>query len=339
MSYQRRINPSQMAIALKAIVWMAVILLVACACSNNLTQAPPQPSSTRSDYQAVSGGIAANGVLLPARQVRLSFGVNGFLEERMVGIGDQVSSGQVLARLNELEAGLEVAAAQASLDAAQADYNLAEKDLAAEGKAAALALMEADELADLYEGAEMARSAALSEIVAASREADAVQYRLYYFSVPASLAGLKPLEALAESRVTLAQARADFDPYKNASQNSQARQVLKEALDKAQAEFDAASRRMEMEAELVEALTRLEKAERDYHSLQNGPDPDDIALAESRVAEAQARVNHTEEGQSVSDQLVLAQAQINAAQSRLALVQAQLEMTSLFPPSMGWYLR
>jgi Tfp pilus assembly protein PilX len=59
---------------------------------------------------------------------------------------------------------------------------------------------------------------------------------------------------------------------------------LKEALDNAQSEYDSAVRRIELEAALEAAESRLRKAEDDLAKLQDGPDPQDVAILEANLA-------------------------------------------------------
>ena len=112
MSERRRTKSYQIPVTLSSVVLVALILLVASACSSNPTQTSIQPTPTHTAYQEGTGGLSANGTLLPARQVRLSFGAGGALSERLVDVGDRVSSGQTVARLDESTAQLELQAAQ-----------------------------------------------------------------------------------------------------------------------------------------------------------------------------------------------------------------------------------
>jgi multidrug resistance efflux pump len=66
------------------------------------------------------------------------------------------------------------------------------------------------------------------------------------------------------------------------------RKKLKEKLDEAQADYNAAVKRLTYEFALQEALAKLAKAERDYQTLAKGPDPDLVALAEARLTTAKA---------------------------------------------------
>jgi multidrug efflux pump subunit AcrA (membrane-fusion protein) len=79
---------------------MLVISLAAC---NAGTGAPPAPTPTPNTgllSRSAPGRITANGVLLPARQVALSFGVEGFVESVAVEIGQNVEAGQAMAALD-----------------------------------------------------------------------------------------------------------------------------------------------------------------------------------------------------------------------------------------------
>ncbi len=78
------------------------------------------PSDTASTYQSSAGNITANGVLLPAGQVALSFGVGGKVESVAVEVGERVLTGQTLAALDALELQRAVGRAELELETAQA---------------------------------------------------------------------------------------------------------------------------------------------------------------------------------------------------------------------------
>jgi HlyD family secretion protein len=76
---------------------------------------------------STSGNIKANGVLLPAQQIRLSFGVGGYIEAIAVEVGEGVQAGQTLARLETID--LERAVSQAELDLHRAQVGLSQAEL------------------------------------------------------------------------------------------------------------------------------------------------------------------------------------------------------------------
>jgi HlyD family secretion protein len=91
----------------------------------------PVPTSAPSYNDPISGStsgsITANGVLLPAQQVRLSFGVGGYIESIAVEVGEGVQAGQTLARLETID--LERAVGQAELDLHRAQVGLSQTEL------------------------------------------------------------------------------------------------------------------------------------------------------------------------------------------------------------------
>jgi len=96
------------------------VCLVAC---NTGTDAQPTPTRGP-DYadpvsQAAAGNITANGVLLPARRVALSFGVGGNVEAIDVEVGERVEARQTLATLDTTELQRGVTQAELELETAQ----------------------------------------------------------------------------------------------------------------------------------------------------------------------------------------------------------------------------
>jgi HlyD family secretion protein len=113
-------------------ITLPLILLTLClaACNGESTNqaAPTQAPDTDSTYQPTVGSIAANGVLQPARQVALSFGVGGTVESIEVEIGERVKAGQTLAALDDVDLTRAVAQAQVELEGAQARLSQLETD-------------------------------------------------------------------------------------------------------------------------------------------------------------------------------------------------------------------
>ena len=112
--------------------WLSLGMLAFCltAC-NGGTDAPPTPTHSPGYpdpiSQAAPDNITANGVLHPVGRVRLSFGVEGFVESVSVRIGEGVRPGQTLARLEKNS--LEQAVAQSELDLRVAQLSLSQSQL------------------------------------------------------------------------------------------------------------------------------------------------------------------------------------------------------------------
>ncbi|HUV89368.1 MAG TPA: biotin/lipoyl-binding protein, partial [Anaerolineae bacterium] len=107
------------------LVWGIIIFgLAACGAGADGSPTPTPAPDSASLFPAVSNSITANGVLVPARQVGLSFGVGGTVTSVGVEIGERVQGGQTLATLDAAE--LQRAVAQAELELETAQVRLAQ---------------------------------------------------------------------------------------------------------------------------------------------------------------------------------------------------------------------
>ncbi|RCK74386.1 MAG: putative RND efflux membrane fusion protein [Anaerolineae bacterium] len=209
--------------------------------------------------------VSATGVVLPLKRSTLSVTFPGVVDQVLVERGDVVEEGQVLLRLKgkeEIEA--QVAQARAEVISAEQALN------------------------DLYENHDLALAAALQAYYLANNAVKDAQYQLDNFTVPVNQKNLTAVEAVKIMKERLDAATAAFQPYRNESEQNERRKELKEKLDEAQADYNAAVKRLTYEFALQEALAKLAKAERDYQTLLPGPDPDLVALAEARLATAKA---------------------------------------------------
>lgn len=211
--------------------------------------------------------IGATGQVRARQTAVLTWKTTGTVGEVFVEVGDQVKAGDKLAELE-----------QTSLPQA---IILAQADLVNAKKA----------LEDLNTNAETAKIQALQAISNAAQAVRDAQYRLDNYVMPAELQGLSTMEALDVMQERLDQARAAFEPVKLLSSNDPKRQELKEALDRAQADYNAAVKRLDYEYALQVAQSNLEKARQDYEKWKNGPNPDDVAAAQARIAAAEAALS------------------------------------------------
>jgi len=147
------------------------------------------------------------------------------------------------------------------------------------------------------------------------------------YTVPNDQQKLSAMDAIAMTKARLDKARAAFEPYKYEDSGNDTREDLKELLDQAQADYDAAVRRMEYETAVHQAQAALDRAMQDLAELQAGPDPDQVAELEARIAaarvapqQAQAAVAQAEVG------VVQAQARLDQARSQQAQAQAELDL-------------
>ena len=252
------------------VVLIAAIFLSGCSSISSLTgQATPTPVPV--DTEDVQTLVTATGVVVPVQWSQLSFSTPGTVEEVLFNKGDQVTPGQTLARLRgreELQAN--IAAAHFEITSAQTAID------------------------NLYDSAERTQIDALKAISTAADMVRDAQYQLDNYIVPQEQAGLETIEAFDLMRDRLDVARQAFEPYKYYSSGNDRRQELKEDLDEAQADYNVAVKRLEYEYELQVAQAKLEEARRDYDILKRGPKPEELAVAQARLENAQASLSAAE---------------------------------------------
>jgi HlyD family secretion protein len=246
-------------------ILLAIFLggLALSGCSNLPGQATPteQPGQVV-DIQPV---ISATGKVVPARWSQLSFSVPGVVEEIIVQKGELVQADQVLVRLKGKED------IQAAIAAAKYEVAAAEKSLN-----------------DLNETADDSRTAALKAISAATKAVRDAQYQMDNFTVPQTQSAYSTREALEVMQKKLDEARAAFEPYKYYSETDDTREDLKEKMDDAQADYNSAVKRLQYETDLAVAQANLARGLKDFETWKDGPDPDEVKLAQVRLENVQA---------------------------------------------------
>jgi multidrug efflux pump subunit AcrA (membrane-fusion protein) len=222
--------------------------------------------------QAFNPLVSATGVVLPAKRSTLSVSIPGIVAEVLVERGDIVKEGDLLLRLKGKEE-LQAAITQAKVELISAQQALD----------------------DLYKDHDIALAASLQAYYLANNAVKEAQYQLDNFTVPVNQQNMTAVEAVKVMKERLDKATKAFQPYRNESELNETRKDLKEKMDEAQADYNAAVKRLTYEFALQEALAKLAKAERDYQTLLAGPDPDLVALAEARLENAKAAVAAAEE--------------------------------------------
>jgi multidrug efflux pump subunit AcrA (membrane-fusion protein) len=219
--------------------------------------------------------VVSEGNLAPRDYAYLTFAVGGELGEILVAKGDQVGAGQVLARLGDRQ---------------QAEAGLA---------SAALALLSAQQDYDtLLRTADLARASAWLDwidaraaLIAAGRAWGAVDTDDFQQKVDDART------AVQDAQTNLEDAQEEFDKYVNFDTDNPTRQRAEDDLTSAQNTYDEAVRKQDellnqydrAQAGLLQAEAALAEAKRTYDNLQDGPDPDQLALAQARLDNAQAQ--------------------------------------------------
>jgi len=221
--------------------------------------------------------IIAEGRMEPVHYVNIAFNANGTVSEVLVSEGEQVTEGQVIARLENSEA-------------KQAEVANAEK-----------AFLQAQQVFD------SAEAAALGVLAEANEAVRAAQYEMDNFTVPSNMRDMGKTEALIYTAANLEEARVNFEPYRYleerlehqlAQENPNKDQVYrstakiyKKRLDDAWAEYNRAIKWATLEANLESAKAELAQAQKEYDILSRGSSGEDKALAEAQYEAARANLD------------------------------------------------
>lgn len=234
------------------------------ACSG-ASKTTPTPEPEADD--AFTPVVSATGKIVPGLWSNLSVSTSGVVAEVLVEEGDSVEADQVLLRL---EGG----------EARQAAITQASSELAAAENA----------LNDLERNAAVSRQEALIAIAQGYETMRLADRQLYYFTVPVNQRDMDMFTAAEKMAEILAKARKAWDPYKYDEEflPTGKRSELKRDLDNAEGDMRTAMLRIQYAADLGLAQAKLEKAKKDYERMKDGPDPDELKLAQERLQNAKA---------------------------------------------------
>jgi HlyD family secretion protein len=113
---------------------LAAVAVLATACGGG---APPAPT-VKVDRGPVSTSVSASGTLVSVNEQNLGFADRGQIAEIMVKVGDKVTKGQALAKLDDAALAQALASAQAKLDQQNASLNKITGSYSVEGAQASL---------------------------------------------------------------------------------------------------------------------------------------------------------------------------------------------------------
>ena len=255
---------------------LAALAILVAGCST----LPRAASSTVTPVPLVTQalGMVGEGRLVPQEYVNLSFNTGGTIAEVLVEEGGQVQPGQVIARLAQRDQ-YASSVANAELELVNARQALNDLEENSEVNTAAAA----KNLADAREAVRQANRR-LENMISGSRQTD-------IDSASATLVLL---------RDELEQARKDFEPYENKSEDNLVRATLLSKLAEAQQRYDDAVRLLnnlegnasEIDMAVAEASLSLAEAQRtlaeqEYEKVKDGPNPDDLASTQARLRAAE----------------------------------------------------
>jgi len=292
-----------------------------------------QTSTVRTGSITVSATGA--GTVIPARQVDLAFSTSGVLTELAVGVGDQVTTGDELARINDTTAQHALATAQLQVTQAAMqtdatatqtgisfdDISIEEAQMTLDETQAALDELvnwtaDEEEIALLQaklDAAEASYSAALGQDSASSTNVDVEAI------------------SLEQTKRALAEAQDAYDVAHDPGRDWELNDPR--TADALEAERDRTA------DSLLRAQEALEVAELNYQATVSSTNYSSSASAQSNLLSAQQELATAQSGPTADEitaaqttvrtaELALKQAQLNQEANALSLQQAQLSLQS-----------
>jgi len=247
------------------------LLLGACGTDGRqATESTPIPTVVADNL------IVAEGRIEPTRYVDIAFNANGTVAEVLVSESEQVTEGQVIARLENSES-------------KQADVANAEE-----------AFLQAEQAFN------SAQAEALRKLADAHEAVRKAQYDLDNLDIPSDMREMTPNEALIYTSANLDKARNDFEPYKyleeqlerelsredpaNPQVSRGTAKIYKRQLDDTWADYNRAIKWTTLESDLEIAQADVTLAQQEYDRLTSGSDSDEMAVAEAEYATARANL-------------------------------------------------
>ena len=258
--------------------------LLLSSCSVFGTQSTPE--STPIPTVQASSSVISQGNLVPMDYMYLAFPAGGHIEEILVKQGDQVTAGQVLASLGDRQQ------YQANLTATQLEVENAQQALDHLNKNADISS------ANAWLTLEDAKQAVIQAEIAWNL-VDTADYQKQVDDAEIKV---------SDAKTTLDDAQTEFDKYANLAVDNPTRKTAETALNTAQDDYDSAvyardqliidKNKAEASLQLAQALET--KAQTNYDSTRQGPDPDQLKLAQMNLDTAMA---HQTSAQAALDNL------------------------------------
>lgn len=252
------------------------------------------PQSTPIPAVEGNSSVISQGNLVPKDYAYLSFPVGGHVSDILVNQGDQVTKGQLLASLGDREQyQANVSGAKLEVENAQKALNDLNQNASMVSSNDWLALLDAKQ--NLIQ----------AEEAWSSVDTDASQQRIDSANIKVS-----------NSQATLDDAQTELDKYTSLDATNPTRKAAETDLTTAQQNYDSAVHfrdqliidRDRAQVSLQLAQAQLAQAQSDYDASRQGPDP---------------------------EQLKLAQLNLDTAQTHLAAAQAALDSLDLKAPFSG----
>ncbi len=332
----------------KRLSLLLLVALLLSACGAQATPTATPPPAVADDF-----AVIAEGRLRPRQYVQLAFVGAGRIAEVLAAEGEVVAAGQVIARLETSES-LRAQVASSQLELLNAQQALADLRDAAAGVTAQAAYDVAqarDALAKAEKDVRNIQNPASKAVVDAVSDA---KLGLETAQANLQLANVSPdVQAYEQALVATDHAFRIYQDlqarYDDSNGNLELLDVVKQAHAAYQTALDNQSalqlRIDTAKANQTDAVTKAQQhyddAVANLNAARRGPDANKLALAEARLALAQATVADAERRYAAvqsgpdADQLRLAEARLSAAQAALDAAQAALANAELRAPFAG----
>jgi multidrug efflux pump subunit AcrA (membrane-fusion protein) len=264
------------------LIIVVLVALLASGCAG--TQAKPTPTPQAQNIPVV---VSASGKLLPEQWANLSFLAGGPVAAVTVQAGDKVEAGQVLVRLDDTDARLALAQANAAVKMAQAQLaqlkaGARPEEITQQKQAVQAALAGAQAQLDQLQAG--ARQGDLAVADAAVRQAEA-DWKVVADSYDAVTTGLELSKKYGMGGSELTKAEASLRYQLQAA--TQAVTAAKARLAQIKAGPTEAERRGGQSA-VAAAQAQYDAAQARLDQIMAGATQEQIAVAEANVAQAQA---------------------------------------------------
>jgi HlyD family secretion protein len=315
--------------------------------------------ASRGDLVVFASGT---GEVVPLKETTLSFDEQGTLVEILVGVGDQVATGEVLARLRVNKSGAQLAA-----DIAQAKLTVLENQQALDSLYADAEVQAAQALVDL-ETAQQDLEAVLNNdlelaqakqtVVEAQAAIDDAEMQLYILNASPSDEAIYTAYAsllFKEKRYNELKNQVERLEYKLKTAGIKAvRDQISSQLRQARAQFykqqivyeealyhynnlDAPADSLDLkvaQSRMDTAQAQLDQANLALAEAQQGPPQGEIAQAQAKVAQAQAEWEQWKDGPDPQE-VTLVEARLATSQLELQIVQQENLVVDLVAPMDG----
>ncbi|MBI9045705.1 MAG: efflux RND transporter periplasmic adaptor subunit [Anaerolineaceae bacterium] len=220
--------------------------------------------------------VISEGILVPNDFSHLSFQANGEVSQILVEEGQDVSTGEIIARLGDREP------FEAQLKAAELELLNAQKDK--------------DELLKL---ANLESNLEWQNLLDAKRAVLETQQALDEFDEDDYDDDVEDAEEkVADRKTDLGDAEDDLENYLDLDEDNDTRKRYEDKVEDAELDLNEAERQLseikieyeQLKKDLAAAEAVLEYTQNEYELKKNSPDPDDLNLADATISLAQAHV-------------------------------------------------